>query len=229
LNYTNADGWLVSQPLLSDLGGTITKNKISDFPIIPITLSDLSGSMSKNRISDFPIIPITLSDLSGSMSKNRISDFPGIPTQLSQLGGQIPVSTISNFPSIPDAYTKGERNQVITSYGNTLIFTGSSFIAINRFRYSMNGFGNFDNGFNVRMYVSISIKGTTFQEKYCFGWVYLKFNNGSSTAFNSGIIASDNNSTWSLTNGGSTLGNFWLNIDVNTPNANITEIYLRIS
>jgi hypothetical protein len=163
------------------------------------------------------------------MSKNRISDFPGIPTQLSQLGGQIPVSTISNFPSIPDSYTKGQRNQVITSYGNSLVFTGNSYLAINRFRYSMNQFGNYDNGFNVRMYVSISVKGTSFQEKYCFAWVYLKWNSGSSTAFNSGIIASDNNSTWSLINGGSTEGNFWLNVDVNTPNATITEIYFRIS
>ena len=93
----------------------------------------------------------------------------------------------------------------------------------------MNTFGNYDNSFNVRMYFSISIKGTLFQEKYCFGWVYLKFNNGSSTVFNSGIIASNNNSEWSIINGGSTMGDFYLGIDVNTPNASITEIYFRIS
>ena len=229
LKYNNDNVWDVSQPLLSDLTGTITKNKISDFPSIPSTLSDLSGTMLKNRISDFPSIPSTLSDLSGTMLKNRISDFPGIPTQLSQLGGQIPISRLNDFPSIPDSYTKGQRNQVITSYGNTLIYTGSSFLAINRFKYSMNTFGNYDNGFNVRMYFSISIKGTTFQEKYCFGWVYLKFNNGSSTSFNSGIIASNNNADWSLINGGSTMGDFYLGIDVNTPNASITEIYFRTS
>jgi len=45
------------QPLLSDLGGTITKNKISDFPSIPLTLSDLTETMLKNRTSDFPTIP----------------------------------------------------------------------------------------------------------------------------------------------------------------------------
>ena len=195
LNYTNADGWLVSQPLLSDLGGTISKNKISDFPIIPITLSDLTGTMLKNRISDFPGIPTTLSDLSGSMLKSCISDFPGIPTTLSDLRWSMLKSRISDFPSIPDSYTKGQINQVIVSYRNTLIFTGSSFIVINRFRYSMNTLGNYDNGFNVRFYVSISVKGTSFQEKYCFAWIYLKFNNGSSTTFNSGIISSDNNST----------------------------------
>jgi len=134
LNYTNADGWLLSQASAGNL---------------PLALSDLTGTMLKNRISDFPFIPSTLSHLTGTMLKNRISD----------------------FPTIPDAYTRGQINQVLTSYGNSLIFSGSSSIGINRFRYSMNTFGNFDNGFNVRMYASISIRGTTFQEKYCFARV----------------------------------------------------------
>jgi len=196
------------QPLLSDLGGTITKNKISDFPVIPTTLSQLSGQ-----------VPVS-----------TISNFPAIPTALSQLSGQIPVSTISNFPSIPDSYTKGLINKVITSYGNSLIFTGSSFIAINRFRYSMNGFGNFDDGFNARFYVSITVKTTNFQTMFCFAWVYIKWNSVNGvTFFRRGIINSNINDDWSLTNGGSTEENFWLNIDVNTSNANITETYLRIS
>ena len=92
LNYTNANGWLSSQ---------VSGNTI------PLTLSDLTGTMLKNRISDFSFIPSTLADLSGSISKNRISDFPFIPTALNQISGQIPVSTISNFPFIPDAYIKG--------------------------------------------------------------------------------------------------------------------------
>ena len=211
LNYTNADGWLVSQPLLSDLGGTITKNKISDFPIIPITLSDLTGTMLKNRISDFPIIP----------------------TQLSQLGGQIPVSTTSNFPSIPNSFTKGELNQTLTSYGNSLIFTGSSFVSTNSFRIAMNFMSNFnyDNGFNARFYISCTVKSASdYVGKYFFGWVYHKFNNSNNTNnFRYGTIDADDISTWNLTYGGSSNGEFFLNIEIRATNPTITQLYVRIS
>jgi hypothetical protein len=211
LNYTNADGWLVSQPLLSDLGGTITKNKISDFPIIPITLSDLTGTMLKNRISDFPTIP----------------------TQLSQLGGQIPVSTISDFPSIPNSFTKGELNQTLTSYGNSLIFTGSSFVSTNSFRIAMNFMSNFnyDNGFNARFYISCTVKSASdYVGKYFFGWVYHKFNNSNNTNnFRYGTIDADDISTWNLTYGGSSNGEFFLNIEIRATNPTITQLYVRIS
>ena len=116
--------------------------------------------MSKFRMSDFATSPATLADLSGSMSKSCISDFPSIAT--------IP----ANYNSL--YYTKGQINNVLTSYGNTLVYTGSSFIAINRFRYSMNTFGNFADGFNARFYVSITVKGTSWQTKYCFAAVYMK-------------------------------------------------------
>jgi len=93
----------------------------------------------------------------------------------------------------------------------------------------MNQFGNYDNGFNVRFYVSLSVKGTSFQNKFCFAAVYLKWNVGGSTTFECQIISTDRLDDWVIYNGGSTEGNFWLNIIVNTVNASITEIYLRIS
>ena len=150
------------------------------------------------------------------MLKIRISDYPTIPT--------IP----ANYNTL--YYTEGQIDNVIAAYGNTLIYTGSSYLAKNRFRYSMNTFGNFENGFNARFYVSITAKGTDWQTKYCFAAVYMKWNSGTNIAyFKSHIITSNNNTEWSLITGGSTEGIFWLNLDINSSNANIYHIYLRIS
>jgi len=225
LNYTNDNGWALSQvegSPISGGGGTI-----------PLSLSDLTGTMSKNRISDFPVIPATLSDLTGTMLKNRISDFPTIPTTLSNLTGTMLKNRISDFPTIPDAYTKAQYNQILTAYQfSTVILSGLSF-SLNKFKYSMNTFGNFDNGFNARMYLSMSARGTSFQLKWCFAAVYFKWNSASGIHFfNSDIINSNNNNEWSIVNGGSTAGNFWINIDVagaTGSNANISQIYLRVS
>ena len=167
--------------------------------------------MLRNRISDFPTIPTTLSNLSGTMLRNRISD----------------------FPTIPDAYTKAQYNQILTAYQfATVILSGLSF-SLNKFRYSMNTFGNFDDGFNARMYLSMSVRGTFFQLKWCFAAVYFKWNSGTNTSFfKSHIINSNNNNEWSIVNGGSTGGSFWINIDVaGAPgaNSNINQIYLRVS
>ena len=97
----------------------------------------------------------------------------------------------------------------------------------------MNTFGNFDNGFNARMYLSMSVRGTSFLLKWCFAAVYFKWNSANGTShFQSHIINSNNNNEWSIVNGGSTGGNFWINIDVaGAPgaNSNISQIYLRVS
>jgi len=210
--------------LLPNIYGTITT-------VLTFKVLDLAGTITKNKISDFPIIPITLSDLAGTMLKNCISDFPTIPTQLSQLGGQIPVSTISNFPSIPNSFTKGELNQTLTSYGNSLIFTGSSFVSTNSFRMVMNTFGNYDNGFNTRFYISCTLKNASdYVGKYFFGWVYHKFNNSNNTNnFRTATIDTDDISTWSLTYDGSSNGEFFLNIEIRSTNPTITQFYVCIS
>jgi len=218
------NGWALSQ-----VSGSSTPGGGST----PLTLSDLTGTMLKNRISDFPFIPTTLGHLTGTMLKNRISDFPVIPTTLANLTGTMLRKRISDFPTIPDAYTKAQYNQILTAYSfSTVLLSGLSF-SLNKFRYSMNTFGNFDDGFNARMYLSMSVRGTSFQLKWCFAAVYFKWNSATGTSFfKSHIINSNNNNEWSIVNGGSTAGNFWINIDLagsTGANANINQIYLRVS
>jgi len=204
----------VSQPLLSDLSGTITKNKISDFPIIPITSSDLTGTMLKNRISDFP-------------------------TQLNQFGGQIPVSTISNFPSIPTLptdcnglyYTKSQLFQTHVSHSTRLCIgggiLGSRTGTAKLFRISMNMlFRDYTYDVNTRWFVGCSLGHPTLGGNgYCFATVFYKWDGASGHNFDSHIIQSNNNSNWSITFGGSSTGNFWLNIEVLT---DIDSLLIRI-
>jgi len=46
--------------------------------------------------------------------------------------------------------------------------------------FSMNVFGNFDDEFNARFYVSITVKKQT---KYCFAGVYMKLNSGTNIPY----------------------------------------------
>ena len=98
----------------------------------------------------------------------------------------------------------------------------------------MNAVGNYDNGFNARFYVSFTVKSSsnTYEDKYCFAWVYFKFNSDSDPqtgTFRSGIISSDNDDTWTLEYGESTQGTFWLRIIITSGNDYITEIHTHIS
>jgi hypothetical protein len=106
LNFNEDDGWNISQPLLNDLGGTITTDKISDLNI-PTDLSDLGDTITIDKISDLEI-PTDLSDLGGTITKDKISDFP------------------TEFDSL--YFRKNQINQVLTSAtGNNFQLTMNAF------------------------------------------------------------------------------------------------------
>ena len=69
--------------------------------------------------------------------------------------------------------------------------------------------------------------------KWCFATVYMKWNSGTNiTVFQSHIINSNNNNEWTIVTGGSSDGNFWVNIDViggGGSGNGINQIYFRIS
>ena len=216
LNYTNTNGWLLSQVS----GGNL-----------PLTLSDLTGTMSQNRISDLLCIPPTLSDLTGTMSKNRISDFPYVPSTLANLSGLMSKNRISDFPTIPDSYTKGQVFQTRVSHSTRLYIGGGILGSLSGtaklFKISMNMlFSDYTYNVNTRWFIDCSLGHPTLNgNSYCFATVFYKWNGASTHNFDSHIIKSNNSSDWSITFGGSTDGNFWLNIEVL---ADIDVLLIRI-
>jgi len=138
LNFNKDDGWNISQPSLSDLGDTLTTDQISDL-VIPTDLSDLGVTLTKDKISDLPEIPTELGDLGGTITIDKISDLPTIPTDFNSL-----------------YFRKDQINQILTSA------TGNNFLL------PMNAFGNFDDGFNAKFNITLSVQSSEYlKEKYC--------------------------------------------------------------
>jgi len=211
--------------------------KVEDLTTIPTTLEELTGSITTSQISDFPTIPTSLNQLPGTVPYSSITSTPTIPTSLGQLGGTITKNKISDFPTIPtNFFTKSILNQILANYDSTIIIGGGFGLTLTRtnFKISMNFMSNlsYDNGMNASAYISCRVKsGTVNTGKYLFAWVYFKYNNGTNpntNTFRSGIIASDNNSTWGLSFQGSSGGDFFLNIRVDATPA-VTQLHVRTS
>ena len=101
------------------------------------------------------------------------------------------------------------------------------------FKISMNFMTDttYDGGMNSQAYISCRVKGSHNFSKYLFAWIYKKWDNSTTpdtNVFSSGIIGSDNNSTWSLSFLNSNQGHFYLNIRVDA-NPPITELHFRTS
>jgi len=124
-------------------------------------------------------------------------------------------------------------NQILTNYDTSIIIGGFTYTRTN-FKISMNFMANnsYDNGFNASAYISCRVKsGTANKDKYLFAWIYFKWWTGTvsvASDFQSGIIASDNDSTWGLSLQGSHQGHFYLNIRVDATPA-VTQLHVRTS
>jgi len=137
------------------------------------------------------------------------------------LGGTITIDKISDFPTEFDSlyFRKDQINQVLTSA------TG------NNFQLPMNAFGIFEDGFNARFNITLTVKSSQYlKEKYCMANVYFKHNNGTDPVTNTlvanfiGVDAED----WDIVYGGSNEGVFYLEVLLDH-NTSITQLYAHIS
>jgi len=139
------------------------------------------------------------------MLKNRISDFPTIP---------------ANYNSL--YYTKHELFRTYASHSTRLYVGGGILGSLSGtaklFKASMNGvFNDTTHGVNTRWYIGCSLgHPTQGGNGYCFATILHKFDCGTTHNFDSYIIKSNNISNWSIIFGGSSSGNFWLNIETLT-------------
>ena len=199
--------------------GFLNFNEDNSWNIAQPSLNDLGETITTDKITDLNV-PTDLSELGNTLTKDKISDLE-LPTDLSDLGGTITIDKISDFPTEFDSlyFRKDQINQVLTSA------TG------NNFQLPMNAFGIFEDGFNARFNITLTVKSSQYlKEKYCMANVYFKHNNGTDPVTNTlvanfiGVDAED----WDIVYGGSNEGVFYLEVLLDH-NTSITQLYAHIS